>query len=109
MYCMCSNYKVDLLILSTLIYSFTWLFQYCYYSIYSINSTKLRVQFYIIHPFFHRFPFRFHTLLHVLVLVVACCCSKFETGQTFIYVQTDATTPDKVGPTMLGVVASACT
>ena len=29
---------------------------------------------------------------------VACCCAKFETGQTFSYVQTDATTP-----TMLGV------
>ena len=30
---------------------------------------------------------RLHTLLHV----VACCCAKFETGQTFSYVQTDAT------------------
>ena len=40
-----------------------------------------------------------HTLLHV----VACCwefsCSKFETGQTFRYVQAEATTPKIVGPT----------
>ena len=39
-----------------------------------------------------------HTLLHV----VACCwefsCSKFETGQTFSYVQAEATTPNIVGP-----------
>ena len=33
----------------------------------------------------------------------------FETGQTFSYVQTDATTPNIVGTTMLGVVASFCT
>ena len=26
------------------------------------------------------------------------CCAKFETGQTFSYVQTDATTPNIVGP-----------
>ena len=49
-----------------------------------------------------------HTLLHV----VACCwefsCSKFETGQTFSYVQAEATTPNIVGPTKLGVVASVC-
>ena len=48
----------------------------------------------------------------MLLLVVACCCSKFETGQTFSYVQTGATTPNNVGLTMLGVlgvVASACT
>ena len=30
---------------------------------------------------------RLHTLLHV----VGCCCAKFETGQTFSPVQTDAT------------------
>ena len=30
---------------------------------------------------------RLHTLLHV----VGCCCAKFETGQTFRPVQTDAT------------------
>ena len=33
--------------------------------------------------------------------VVGSCCAKFETGHTFIYVQTDATTPNKV--------ASVCT
>ena len=27
---------------------------------------------------------------------VACCCAQFETGQTFSYVQTDATTPNIV-------------
>ena len=26
---------------------------------------------------------RLHTLLHIQLDVVACCCSKFETGQTF--------------------------
>ena len=26
-----------------------------------------------------------------------CCCAKFETGQTFSYVQTDATTPIIIG------------
>ena len=39
---------------------------------------------------------------------VACCCTKFKTGQTFGHVQTYATTPDIVGPTMLGVVACVC-
>ena len=29
--------------------------------------------------------------------VVACCCAKFETGQPFSYVQTDATTSNNVG------------
>ena len=33
----------------------------------------------------------------------------FDTGQTFSYVQTDAITPNMVGPTMLGLVASVCT
>ena len=33
---------------------------------------------------------RFHSLLHV----VACCCAKFKTIQTFSNVQTDATTPN---------------
>ena len=32
-------------------------------------------------------------LLHILLRVVGSCFAKFETGQTFIYVQTDATTP----------------
>ena len=34
---------------------------------------------------------------------VACCCANFEMGQTFSFVQTDATTPIHVGscwPTM---------
>ena len=30
----------------------------------------------------------------MLIRVVGSCCSKFETGQTFCYMQTDATTPD---------------
>ena len=40
----------------------------------------------------------------MLLDVVACCCAKFEIGQTFSYVQTDATTSDNVGscwPTVL--------
>ena len=36
------------------------------------------------------------------LLDIACCVR--ETGQTLSYVQTDATTPNIVGPTMLGVV-----
>ena len=43
---------------------------------------------------------RLYTLLHV----VGCCCAKSETGQTFSYAQTDATTPNNVGscfPTVL--------
>ena len=32
-------------------------------------------------------------LLHILLRIVGSCCAKFETGQTFSYVQTDATTP----------------
>ena len=112
MYCMCSNYKVDLLILSTLIYSFTWLFQYCYYSIYSINSTKVKGAVLYYSSFSSTGFLSVSTPCSMLLLVVACCCSKFETGQTFSYVQTGATTPNNVGPTMLGVlevVASACT
>ena len=35
--------------------------------------------------------------LYTLLLVVGCYCAKFETGQTFSYVQTDATTPNNVG------------
>ena len=30
----------------------------------------------------------------MLLRVVGSCCAKFETGQTFRYVQTDATTPN---------------
>ena len=47
--------------------------------------------------------------LHTLLRVVESCCAKFETGQTFSHVRTDATTPDIFGPKMLGVVASVCT
>ena len=36
--------------------------------------------------------------------VVGSCCVRFETGQTFNYFQTDATSPNIIGPTMLGVV-----
>ena len=35
--------------------------------------------------------------LHTLLCVVGSCCKKFETGQTFSYVQTDATTPNNAG------------
>ena len=40
--------------------------------------------------------------------VIPLLLRKFETGQTFSYVQTDVTTPKAVGLTMLGVVASIC-
>ena len=33
----------------------------------------------------------------MLLCVVGSCCTKFETDQTFSYVQTDATTPNKLG------------
>ena len=35
--------------------------------------------------------------LHTLLCVVGSCCSKFETGQTFSYVQTNATAPKNAG------------
>ena len=41
----------------------------------------------------------------MLSRVVGSCCVRFETGQTFNYLQTDATNPNIIGPTMLGVVA----
>ena len=44
--------------------------------------------------------------LHAMLHVVACCCEllrKSETVQTFSFVQTDATSPNIVGPTMLGI------
>ena len=47
---------------------------------------------------------RLHTLLHVVALVVVA--QSLNTGQTFSNVQTDATTPNIIGPTMFGVVAS---
>ena len=40
----------------------------------------------------------------MLSRVVGSCCVRFETGQTFNYLQTDATSPNIIGPTMLGVV-----
>ena len=45
----------------------------------------------------------------MLLRVVGSSCAKFETGETFSYVQTNATTSNIVGPTMLGVVGSVCT
>ena len=50
----------------------------------------------------------------MLLHVVACfwelfSCAKFETDQNISYVQTDAASPNIVGSTMMGVVASACT
>ena len=45
------------------------------------------------------------TLLDVTYFVrLYSCCAKFETGQTFSYVQTDVTTPNL----MLGVVGPQC-
>jgi len=41
----------------------------------------------------------------MLSSVVGSCCVRFETCQTFNYLQTDATSPNIIGPTMLGVVA----
>ena len=100
------NYKVDLLILFTLISLFS------YFNIVIIQY--IRAILYIINPFLPpvSFPFLQHVAYYcILLLVVTCCCSKFETGQMFSYEQTEATTPNNVGPTMLtlGVVASSCT
>ena len=39
---------------------------------------------------------RLHTLLHVVACCWVSCCVKFETSQTFIYVQTKALTPNNV-------------
>ena len=41
----------------------------------------------------------------MLSRVVGSCCVRFETGQTFNYLQTNATSPSITGPTKLGVVA----
>ena len=42
--------------------------------------------------------------------VVGSCRAKFENGQTFNYfTQTDASSANIIGPTMLGVVGSVCT
>ena len=48
------------------------------------------VECYMLHPF------------------VGSCYVKFESGKTFSHVQMDTTTPNIVGPTMLGVVVSVC-
>ena len=57
-----------------------------------------------------------HLMLHdasvckprcMLLRVVGSYCPKFESEQTFSYVQTDAITPKIVGLTILGVVTSA--
>ena len=48
----------------------------------------------------------------MLLGVVACCCAKSETGQTFSCEQTDATTPNDVGscwPTLLHPFAHGLT
>ena len=49
-------------------------------------------------------------MLRPLAHPVACYWEllRKETVQTFSYEQTDATTPNSVGPTMLGVVSSVC-
>ena len=49
------------------------------------------------------------TTCYMSLYAVGSRCAKFETGQTFNYVETNVTTPNIVGPTMLGVVASVCT
>ena len=58
-------------------------------------------------PFGH--PVACCCFLSCYVLLRVNCCTKFEAGQTFSHVQKDATTLNIVGPTMLRVVASACT
>ena len=42
-------------------------------------------------------------MLFMLLPLVGSCCAKFVTGQTFSYMQTDATTSNIVRPAMLGV------
>ena len=42
-------------------------------------------------------------MLRLFAHPAACCCSKYETFQTFNYEQADATTPNIIGPKMLGV------
>ena len=53
---------------------------------------------------------RLHILFHVIVPLLGVFVQSLNwTVQTLSYMQTDATTPNIVGPAMLGVVASACT
>ena len=42
----------------------------------------------------------------MLLRVVGSCCAKFETGQTFRYVQTDATTLNNVASVCTGLMIS---
>ena len=44
--------------------------------------------------------------LHTLLRVVESCGAKFETGQTFTYVQTDATTPNNVESVCAGLYSN---
>ena len=72
-----------------------------------VQTDTTLLGFYTLRPFAHASVcacVRLYTLLHV----VGSCCAKFQTGQTFSHVQTNATTPSFVGPTMLGVVESVC-
>ena len=46
-----------------------------------------------------------HPVACCMSRVVGSCWVRFETGQTFNYLQTDATSPNIIGPTMLGVLA----
>ena len=84
----------------------TYLFRFIssIFRIYNIIKSKPRANgrniagYFLLRPFAHP---------------VACCWefigTKFETGQTFSYAQTEATTPNIFGATKLGVVASICT
>ena len=53
-----------------------------------------------------------HPVACCLQCVVGSCCTKFETGETFSYVQMDGTTPNNAGscwPTMLCLFAQGLT
>ena len=65
-------------------------------------TTPSIVGCYVLRPFAHPVP------CHCVLLGVFVQSLNW-TVQTLSYVQTDATTPNNVGPAMLGVVASACT
>ena len=45
---------------------------------------------------------RLHTMLHV----VGSCCAKFETSQTFSYMQTDALTQNDAENNLLNLIHS---
>ena len=60
------------------------------------------VGWYMLRPFAHPVHLRKQSKIGYNIIPVACCCAKFETGETLSYVQRD-------GPTMLGVVAPVCT